>query len=103
MKAVESQSSEFVAWATDLDGHTRFAIVQEEPHHGLRWVRWAFDELQAHEIHRSQGCFYDGVPGHPEGALQWAIDCARASWERSKSILAEITEGTDPSMKGTAP
>jgi hypothetical protein len=91
MKAVESRA-EFVAWATDLDGHTRFSIVQEEPRHGLRWVRWAFDDLQAHEVHRSQGCFYDEVPEHPEGALQWAIDWARASWERSKSILAEIME-----------
>ncbi len=88
MAKVEARTA-FRAWATELEGsNSRFAIVQEEPGHGLRWARFYFDEFNAHEVRRSQGCFYDDVPEHPEGALQWAIDAARAMQRQIKDALA---------------
>ena len=78
IKKVEARA-EFRAWAGGPDQNSRVAIIQEEPGHGLRWARFFFDDFDAHEVRRSQGCFYDGVPEHPEGALQWAIDAARAA------------------------
>ena len=87
-KSVESRAG-FIAWAAEPDGNTRFAIFQEAPGYGYHWVRYHFDGYRAIEAFRSQGCFYDGVPEHPEGALQWAKDGAAASWEKTKKLLAE--------------
>lgn len=79
----------FVAWATELEGSQRYAIIRNTPCPGLVWVRLRINEFEIVEERRSQGAFYDGAEDHPEGAVAWAIAGARARREIVRGYLAE--------------
>jgi hypothetical protein len=85
-----AKGDKFMAWATPIIRYTngsryRYAILQPEPHSGLRWAILRFTLPLPGNLpeldQESSGAFYD-ADDHPEGALAWATAWARKHAEK---------------------